>query len=117
MLPPDNHVHSEWSWDADAGSMEASCARAVELRLPSIAFTEHVDHTRWVIAPEWRPRLRHHAGKVAPDDQFDVPPLDTDGYQACLERCRDRFPDLRILSGVEFGEPHWHRDQINELLA
>jgi histidinol-phosphatase (PHP family) len=117
MLPSDNHVHTEWSWDADAGSMEASCALAVELGLPSIAFTEHVDHTRWVIAPEWRPRLRHHVEKVAPDGQFDVPPLDTDGYQACLQRCRDRFPGLRILSGVEFGEPHWHGDQLEELLA
>ena len=38
MVPPDNHVHTEWSWDAAAGSMEASCARALELGLPSIAF-------------------------------------------------------------------------------
>ena len=37
MLPPDNHVHTEWSWDAYAGSMEQSCARALELGLPSIA--------------------------------------------------------------------------------
>jgi histidinol-phosphatase (PHP family) len=51
MLPPDGHVHSEWSWDAIAGSMERSCARAVELGLPSIAFTEHADFTRSVVAP------------------------------------------------------------------
>lgn len=37
MLPPDGHIHSEWSWDAVVGSMEQSCARAVELGLPSIA--------------------------------------------------------------------------------
>ncbi len=51
-VPPDNHVHTEWSWDAAAGSMEASCARALELGLPSIAFTEHVDATRWVLTAE-----------------------------------------------------------------
>src|SRR4051812_7223770 len=54
-LPPDNHNHSEWSWDAFAGSMEGSCARAVELGLPSIAFTEHVDLTRWGPVPASAP--------------------------------------------------------------
>ena len=46
MLPPDGHVHTEWSWDAANGSMEQSCAHAVALGLPSIAFTEHADFTR-----------------------------------------------------------------------
>src|SRR6266571_655670 len=101
MLPPDNHVHTQWSWDADAGSMEASCARAVELGLPSIAFTDHMEFTRWVIAPEGRGVLHRDAGKVGPDRQFDAPPLDVDGYLECLQRCRDRFPGLRIL--MRFG--------------
>src|SRR5690349_5282895 len=58
MLPPDGHVHTEWSWDTADGSMEQSCARAVELGLPSIAFTEHADFTRWVISPEAAGRMR-----------------------------------------------------------
>jgi histidinol phosphatase-like PHP family hydrolase len=70
MLPPDNHVHTQWSWDADAGSMEGSCARAVELGLPSIAFTEHVDHTRWVIAPE-RQSVRRWPAAAKPCDPAD----------------------------------------------
>jgi histidinol-phosphatase (PHP family) len=101
MLPADNHVHSEWSWDtwADA-SMADSCRRALELGLPSIAFTEHVDFTAWgeedtlpAGMPEivWRER---------------VVPLDVSGYQASLERCRERYPELRIISGIEAGEPH-----------
>ncbi|HEY6424722.1 MAG TPA: PHP domain-containing protein [Pseudonocardiaceae bacterium] len=45
MLPSDGHVHSEWSWDAPGGSMERTRARAVELGLPCIAFTEHADFT------------------------------------------------------------------------
>ena len=48
-LPPDSHAHSEWSWDARQGSMERSCARAVELGLPAIAFTEHLDRTVWTV--------------------------------------------------------------------
>jgi histidinol-phosphatase (PHP family) len=112
MLPPDNHVHTEWSWDADAGSMEASCARAVELGLPSIAFTEHVDVTSWVLAAPLR-----DGDRLAEDGRFDPPPLDVDGYLECLHACRERFPGLRILSGVEFGEPHWHADELGALLA
>jgi PHP domain len=42
-LPPDGHVHSEWSWDASNGSMEKTCSRAVEMGLPAVAFTEHAD--------------------------------------------------------------------------
>jgi histidinol-phosphatase (PHP family) len=117
MLPADNHVHSEWSWDAAAGSMEQSCARALELGLPSIAFTEHVDLTRWMIAPQAKAKLRRDADKVGPDGRFNPPSLDIDGYLAQLQRCRDRFPDLRILSGVEVGEPHWHEDHVKTLLA
>jgi histidinol-phosphatase (PHP family) len=127
MIPPDNHVHSEWSWDAVAGSMERSCARAVDLGLPSIAFTEHVDLTRWLIAAEALASIRRNAAtdaavttalaRVAPDGRFDPPPLDVDGYLACLEHCRDRFPALRIRSGFELEAPHWHPEQVNALLA
>lgn len=115
MLPPDSHVHSEWSWDAPAGSMEETCRRAVELGLPSVAFTEHADLTPWTLDPgtvvldEWSDRV---AGDV-----LTPPPLDLDGYRACLERCRERYPSLRILSGVELSEPHWHGAQARILLA
>jgi histidinol-phosphatase (PHP family) len=114
-LPPDNHVHTEWSWDAVAGSMERSCAQAVRLGLSSIAFTEHVDASRWVLAPGVRDLLP--AEQVGPDGRLDPPALDVEGYLACVERCRDRFPGLRILSGVELGEPHWFAGKSSALLA
>ena len=118
MLPPDGHVHTEWSWDAADGSMERSCARAVELGLPSIAFTEHADFTRWVIDPEVAAQLRwRHPAWIGPDGRFSPPPLDAVGYLAGVQRCRDRFPGLRILSGTELGEPHWHKDAVNALLG
>src|SRR4051794_11710116 len=108
-LPSDNHVHSEWSWDAQNGSMERSCERAREIGLPSIGFTEHVDHTVWTASvtglatvPADHPVaiLADAAGRVTP------PAFDANGYLLSIERCRERFPDLRILSGVELGEPH-----------
>ena len=114
MVPPDNHVHTEWSWDAAAGSMEESCARALELGLPSIAFTEHVDATRWVLTAEAQSLMPPE--RVGTDGRFDPLSIDTDGYFACVQRCRDRYPDLRILSGVELGEPHWFEDRSRTLL-
>jgi len=125
-LPPDDHNHSEWSWDAIAGSMEGSCARAVELGLPSIAFTEHFDHSRWRISPpladpasaEALSRVSARlASLVAPDGCFSPTPFDSAGYLDCIERCRATFPTLRIVSGVELGEPHWHSEQARRLLA
>ncbi len=126
LPPPDDHTHSEWSWDAVAGSMERSCARAVELGLPSIAFTEHVDLVRWpadlerqpaMLRGEHGPVAQRLAGWVGADDCHEVPPLDVDGYLASVERCRAQFPALRIVTGVELGEPHWFADRCTALLA
>ncbi len=118
VLPPDGHVHTEWSWDAVGGSMEQSCVRAVELGLASIAFTEHGDFTRWLVAPEAAARMRPvTAARVAPDGRFSPPPLDAVAYLACVERCRNRFPGLRILAGTELGEPHWHTGEVKDLLG
>ncbi|HZQ49745.1 MAG TPA: histidinol-phosphatase HisJ family protein [Candidatus Dormibacteraeota bacterium] len=96
MLLTDNHVHTEWSYDAPRGHMEDSCRRALELGLPAIAFTDHADFV-----------------KVHPD-QYCV---DINGYLEAVERCRAKFPDLRILSGVELGEPHWFPKETAEILA
>ena len=104
----DSHVHSEWSWDALDGSMERTCARAVDLGLPAVAFTEHADYTRWTISASDLDEKLHPM--LTPDGTLAPPDLDLDGYLECVQRCRDQFPDLRILTGVEFGQPHWHRD-------
>ncbi|NUR70902.1 MAG: PHP domain-containing protein [Hamadaea sp.] len=117
MLPTDGHVHSEWSWDAFSGDMEQTCAQAVALGLPAIAFTEHVDHTKWTVDPgelDPFPTLKKH---LDADDRVVPPRFDASGYLECLDRCRVRFPDLRIISGVELGEPHRHRDQVAALLS
>lgn len=93
----DGHVHTEFSWDAPHGDMEATCRRAVEIGLPAIAFTEHADYVQGV-----------HEG---------LRPLDTLGYVDELERCRGQFPDLRILAGVELGEPHRYPAEVAKALS
>jgi histidinol-phosphatase (PHP family) len=94
MILPDNHVHTQFSWDAPNGDMDATCARAVQMGLPSVAFTEHCDWVRGVEAT------------------FDVAE-----YFECLERCRAKYPSLRILSGVEMGEPHIYREEARAVLS
>ena len=114
LLPADSHVHSEWSWDALDGSMERTCTRAVDIGLPAVAFTEHADFTTWtMIAGDLDERLQP---LVSPEGFLTPPRMDVLGYLECLERCRDRFPGLRIISGVELGEAHWHQDVAARLL-
>lgn len=99
------------------GSMEASCAAAVALGLPAIAFTEHWDPTPCPIEPAAIPHLPPLiGGMVSPEGVFLPPSLDVEGYTACLTECRERFPQLRILSGVELGEPHWWPDALAALV-
>lgn len=113
-LPPDDHVHTEWSWDTTVGSMDRTCRRAVELGVPSVAFTDHA---------EFMPRVLSSGSEVpdrllpmVEDGVLRPRELDVAGYLACVERCRAAYPQLRIHSGVELSEPHWHRDAASELL-
>src|SRR3982750_2409437 len=117
MVPPDSHVHSEWSWDTAVGDMEGSCVRALELGLPAIAFTEHLDHTVWRIALEGPYVLDHLTAIADPNGILTPPAFDATGYLAAVDQCRERFPALRILSGLEMGEPHRHAAQCAQVLA
>src|SRR4051794_27957489 len=119
-LPADTHVHTEWSWDARLGSMERSCAEAVRLGLPGIAFTEHLDHTVWTVGLAGLADLPqdHPVATLSdPDGRIAPPPFDVTGYFQALDRCRTAFPDLAILSGLEVGEPHWHSEAVGTVLA
>jgi histidinol-phosphatase (PHP family) len=76
--------------------MELSCERALEIGLPAIAFTEHADF------------VTIHEGQHS---------VDMAGYHQAIERCRARFKNLRILSGVELGEPHWFPEKTAAVLG
>lgn len=115
-LPADSHVHSEWSWDAPGGSMRASCERAAALGLPAVAFTEHVDHTVWRVARDGLDPAGPLATLADADDLLAPPAFDVEGYLTEVEECRGRFPQLRILTGVELGEPHRHQAAVAAVL-
>jgi histidinol-phosphatase (PHP family) len=112
VRPADNHVHSQWSFDTGGqASMARACERALAIGVPALAFTEHLEFTDWgaddAIAEErlelgWWHRIR---------------PIDVAGYQASIAECRERYPALRILSGVEAGEPHLFAGSVGAVLA
>jgi len=101
VLPPDNHVHTEWSWDAPSeASMALSCEQALAAGVPAVAFTDHLDFTTWTDGDQIA------AENVDPRPYARMRPLDVTGYLASVEECRQRYPGLRILSGAEIGEAH-----------
>ena len=109
-LPADSHVHSEFSWDtggpdsAARGTMRATCARAVEIGLPALFFTEHLD-----LEDAWFTDLEdfadHERHLVGEDGVVAVPRFDVEGSLEEIDRCRADFPALRIGTGLEFGQP------------
>jgi histidinol-phosphatase (PHP family) len=101
-LPTDGHVHSEWSWDAPDGSMELTCARAVDLGLPAVAFTEHADYTTWIVPARDLEEHEHLKAFATPDGSLAPPKLDLEGYLECVQRCRDKFRNLRIITGLSW---------------
>lgn len=112
MLPPDDHVHTEFSWDTGPwASMVEACERAVQIGLPAIAFTEHLDFTVW--AAEDRASRDGLVDRHPANQQ----PIDVEAYAASIAECRDRFPELRVVSGVEAGEPHLFAASVAAHLA
>jgi histidinol-phosphatase (PHP family) len=111
-LPADNHVHTRWSWDtAESSSMQLACARAVQLGVPGVAFTEHVDFVDWSGEGTTDVARPADVGPRPRVVQFDV-----DGYLADVARCRESFPQLQILSGIEAGEPHLFAQSVASVL-
>jgi histidinol-phosphatase (PHP family) len=114
--------------------MLATCARAEELGLPAVAFTDHADFTVWQRSKglEAAARAGASATSVPPDEalpagrtwpvRVPVNPagsgdLDMAGYWEALERCRAAHPRLRIESGIELGEPNLFPDQAAAVLG
>jgi histidinol-phosphatase (PHP family) len=96
--------------------MQLACSCAVDLGLPGLAFTEHVDFTDWTLEdPDELDDPAVRPARVG--DRPRVKPFDAEGYLADLARCRSEFPDLRIVAGIEAGEPHLFRAGVASVLA
>jgi histidinol-phosphatase (PHP family) len=92
----DSHVHSTFSCDARATTVEM-VEQAIRLGLREITFTEHIDLDP---ADDCRDYLRAH------------------DYLAEIERCRGVYGDrIVIRAGVEVGDVQRHGEAIAERLA
>jgi histidinol-phosphatase (PHP family) len=80
--------------------MTRSCEQALALGLPGVAFTDHLDFTAWADGDQIG------AEHLDPHRYTRMRLLDVTGYLAAVEDCRQRYPELRILSGAEIGEAH-----------
>jgi histidinol-phosphatase (PHP family) len=96
MILSDLHMHSTYSLDGN-NTIADLCEQALRLGLTHIAVTDHV---------EWPPNSAHQRP-------------DYDRYFAELRQCQARFAPrgLTLLSGLELGNPHEHRADVDALLA
>lgn len=120
-LTADAHVHSEWSWDygsdpESTGSMVRICEHAIEIGLPAVIFTEHLD-----LEVSWRAGDGDIGGTTQKymdeTGHVNLPTFDAEGYLAAIERVRHEYRQLRILTGVEFGQPHLWDSKAASLFA
>lgn len=80
--------------------MVRSCEQALAAGLPAVAFTDHLDFT---VSTDADLIAAEH---IDPRPYARMRLLDVPGYLASVQECRERFPDLRILTGAEIGEAH-----------
>ena len=91
--------------------MVRSCEQALAVGLPGVAFTDHLDFTTWIDGDQIGEE------NLDPHRYSRMRLLDVTGYLAAIDDCRERFPDLRILSGVEIGEAHLFAASAARLVA
>lgn len=87
----DSHVHTSFSPDSRQ-PMQGHCARAVQLGLDGVCFTEHLDFDPLSL------------GYYRPEAYFDE-----------ISRLREQYDGrLVILSGLELSEPHRHPRELEQ---
>jgi len=91
--------------------MARSCEQALAAGVPAVAFTDHLDFTDWTDGDQIG------ASNLDPHRYDRMHLLDVTGYLAAVDDCRQRYPDLRILSGVEIGEAHLWAASAGALVA
>jgi len=93
----DLHLHSSYSWDTAPGlDVTSVCAAAVRGGLRGLALTDHFDSV-----PDQGLANRRPTGV-----------LDIARRSADIDAAREEYPDLTVLTGLEYGEPHLNPAQI-----
>lgn len=90
--------------------MERTCARAVELGLPAVAFTEHSDATPWDTDSGELDGYDHLVKHLRPDGAVAPPPFDVEGYLADSRRALEVNTSGPLLPEIVC----WWRDEGGE---
>ena len=90
----DLHVHTEFSCDSEA-EMELYADAALAKGITTLCFTDHVD-----LNPN-----DYGYNYYAPDRYFE-------NYRKVRDKYEGR---VKLLAGIEFGEPHLYADKLKEL--
>lgn len=93
---PDSHIHTHFSFDSQA-SPDDVCQAAIAREMPEIALTDHVDMNP----------LDGGYGYFRPEEHWR-------GIQDCRAQLNGR---VRVHIGLECGEPHLFRRELNALTA
>lgn len=107
-ITADYHIHSRLSPDGHC-SMIDLCETAVKLGLTEVAMTDHFEF--------YTPDVdQSKGGKPVFFYPFNQEYLDR--YFSLLQQCREALGDrLRILSGIEIGQPYVNPDYAREIMA
>jgi len=92
----DLHIHTEFSCDSEA-KMELYADAAIAKGITTLCFTDHVD-----LNPN-----DYGYNYYAPDRFFE-------NYRKVRDKYEGR---VKLLAGIEFGEPHLYADKLKELSA
>ncbi len=87
----DMHVHTNFSCDSKQ-TMDEYCLYAIEKNVSVICFTEHIDYN---------------------PNNYGYGYYNGYAYFNEIKSCQDKYSDkIKILSGVEFSEPHIYKKRI-----
>lgn len=100
----DNHNHSQFSFDGQRTSVEASSRAAISAGLEGICFSDHCDH--------YVPAMKASFEDLKPE-YFDVTEQQTE-----IDRVQNMLGDrIHILKGIEIGMYEECHDQIRNVLS
>jgi histidinol-phosphatase (PHP family) len=93
--------------------MVLMCERAVAIGLGAVVFSEHLDLDPWIADSD---DVLEHQKSMHSDGWFHPLRFQADRYFEAVDRCRHTFPELRILTGVEYGQPHRCDDRVGNVV-
>lgn len=102
MKKADIHIHTLFSPDGKS-AMEEYCNSAINHGIDAICFTDHVEFNDKEI----------NLGVIKNKEIWN---FDVDVYIGEIERLKEKYTEIEILSGIEFSEPQLFKNEFERYL-